>query len=460
MADSKKLQVAMFPWLAFGHILPFFELAKKIAEKGHTVFFISTPRNIKRLPKIPHNLSPLMNLVELPFPHEPNNLPQNAEATNDIPNHLIPFLMKAMDGLQEPLARFLETNTPDWIIYDIFSHWLPAIASKLGISKALFSIGNASVPCFFGPICSDNAHAYPPRTKVEHFTVSPEWITFPFKLAFKHFEAKAVLALVEENKSGVSNLYRCKIIEQATDVYLYRTCSEIEEDSLNFLRKMYGKHVIPVGLLPGSELDNADVKDCNWEAIVEWLNKQEKRSVVYVALGSEVQPSQEDITQLALGLEISGLPFFWALRKPNVVKLPGGFEERTTGRGIVCTDWVPQRKILGHESVGGFVTHCGWGSFLEGLQFGKPSIMLPFLYEQGLTARLFDKETGVEVPRNEQDGSFTGNSVAESIRIVVVEEQGRAYREKAKKMLEIFKDHLNDKYIEKLIEFMQQKKER
>ncbi|KAL5556582.1 hypothetical protein UlMin_038818 [Ulmus minor] len=454
MADSKKLQVAMFPWLAFGHILPFFELAKKIAEKGHTVFFISTPRNIKRLPKIPHNLSPLMNLVELPFPHETINLPQNAEATNDIPNHLISFLMTAMDGLQEPLAHFLETNTPDWIIHDAFCHWLPAIASKLGISKALFSIANASFSCFNGPLSSDNTHAYPPRTKVEHFTVPPEWITFPFKLAYKHFEAKNALALTltDENKTGISSFDRFKIIEEGTD------------DSLNFLRKMYGKLVIPVGLLPGSEHDNADVKDSNWETIVEWLNKQEKRSVVYVALGSEVQPSQEDITQLALGLEISGLPFFWALRKRNgvgdnvAIKLPDGFEERTAGRGIVCTDWVPQRKILGHESVGGFVTHCGWSSLLEGLQFGIPLIMLPFIYDQGLNARFFDKETGLEVPRNEQDGSFTSNSVAESIRIVVEEEQGCAYREKAKKMSKIFKDrHLHDKYIEKLIEFMQTK---
>ncbi|MED6215618.1 putative UDP-rhamnose:rhamnosyltransferase 1, partial [Stylosanthes scabra] len=101
MADQhKKLHIAVFPWLAFGHIIPFFELAKLIAQKGHKISFISTPRNIKRLPKLPPNLQPLVELIELPLPHV-QNLPQNAESTMDIPQHIIPYLKKAFDSLQE-----------------------------------------------------------------------------------------------------------------------------------------------------------------------------------------------------------------------------------------------------------------------------------------------------------------------------------------------------------------------
>jgi len=83
----KKFHIAVFPWLAFGHISPFFELSKLIAQKGHKISFISTPRNIKRLPKLPPNLQPLVNLVELSLPHI-DQLPENAEATMDIPTHL------------------------------------------------------------------------------------------------------------------------------------------------------------------------------------------------------------------------------------------------------------------------------------------------------------------------------------------------------------------------------------
>lgn len=66
MVQQHKLHIALFPWPAFGHIGPFFELAKLIAQKGHKISFISTPRNIHRLPKVLENLQPLVDLIELP----------------------------------------------------------------------------------------------------------------------------------------------------------------------------------------------------------------------------------------------------------------------------------------------------------------------------------------------------------------------------------------------------------
>ena len=113
-----------------------------------------------------------------------------------------------------------------------------------------------------------------------------------------------------------------------------------------------------------------------------WTNK--KGSVVYVALGSEVRPSQEDLNELALGLELSGLPFFWALRKRSILgdsdstELPDGFEDRIKGRGVVYTSWVPQLKILAHDSVGGFLTR--WlGLSHRGTLFCTPSYYVTLL---------------------------------------------------------------------------------
>ena len=205
---------------------------------------------------------------------------------------------------------------------------------------------------------------------------------------------------------------------------MIKTSMEVEGEWLKLLGELYDHiPVIPVGLLPPSAQENEDNnKDSTWDTIGEWFDKQEKGSVVYVALGSEIRPSQQDFTALALGREQSGLPFFWALRKS--VQLPEGFLERAKGSGIVWTDWAPQLRILAHESVGGFLTHCGWGSVKEALQFGVPFVLLPFLMDQGLNARfLEEREVGVEVPRNEQNGLFSSDSVAQTLRLVMKDEE-------------------------------------
>lgn len=54
---ENKLHIVMFPWLAFGHIIPYLKLSKLIAQKGHKISFISTSRNIDRLPKLPLEFS-------------------------------------------------------------------------------------------------------------------------------------------------------------------------------------------------------------------------------------------------------------------------------------------------------------------------------------------------------------------------------------------------------------------
>ncbi|CAA7019789.1 unnamed protein product [Microthlaspi erraticum] len=113
-----RLHVVMFPWLAFGHMIPHLELSKLIAQKGHTVSFISTPRNIDRLlPRLPENLSSAISFVKIPLPSN-NKLPEDCEATTDVPFHLVPYLKIAMDGMRIPVTEFLESSKPDWILQD------------------------------------------------------------------------------------------------------------------------------------------------------------------------------------------------------------------------------------------------------------------------------------------------------------------------------------------------------
>ncbi|GMH01793.1 hypothetical protein Nepgr_003632 [Nepenthes gracilis] len=449
--EDRQLHIVMFPWLGFGHLLPFLELSKSLARRGHRISFVSAPRNIQRLPIIPPDLATLIDFIKFPLPHQ-EDLPPDAESTADVPFNRLQSMIKAVDGLSEPMAKLLETSSPDWVFYDFPSHWLPPMATKLGIRSAIFSVVCASFLVFI-PASSDSFDLH--YETLDDLTLPPKWMTFPTTIEFRLHEVKKMLLHIGENgprlTAGISGC----------DLIIVRSCEEIEGNYLNLLKELHGKPVVPAGLLPPS-VQERDGDDATWREISDWLKKHDKGSVVYGAFGSESSQTQEDITEVALGLEISGLPFIWVLRKSTRLSdgspwvLPEGFEERTNGRGLVWKTWAPQLRILSHESVGGFLTHCGWSSVIEGLQSGQPLIMLPFFADQASNARvLAEMKVGIEIPRDEDDGSFTRNSVAESLRLVFVDEDRKIYREKAKESSALFGDRsLHGQYVDKLVEHL------
>ncbi|OUZ99747.1 UDP-glucuronosyl/UDP-glucosyltransferase [Macleaya cordata] len=456
-----------------GHLIPFFQLSKSLARKdGIRISFVSTPRNLQKLPKIPPNLSSLITLVSLPFLHDhvgDNLLPENAESSTDIPIEKTQLLKKAFDGLESSLSTFLQNSNPaaDWIIHDYASHWLPTgIVEKLGIPCVYFGVFTAASLAFIGPpeVLIQNQSMNP-----EDFTTVPKWVPFPSNVVYRFHELLQYnKGAPQDHDSGVPDTRRFGFTIRDSEFVALRSCVEFESDWLTLLSELYQKPVIPLGLLPPSMKDTEDEgedRNDNWVVIKEWLDKQREGSVVYVALGTEAALSQEQVNELALGLESSKLPFFWVLRKSPGLNsaqdqlsyfLPDGFEDRIRGRGIVHMSWVPQVRILGHQSVGGFLTHCGFNSVIEGLAFGRVLILLPMLNDQGLNARLLEgKKVGLEIPRNERDGSFSSESVAESLRVVMVEKEGEVLRNKAKEMKEVFGDiKLHESYMNSFVQFL------
>ena len=90
---------------------------------------------------------------------------------------------------------------------------------------------------------------------------------------------------------------------------------------------------------------------------LSWLENQMPNSVLYVSFGSVCALTQQQINELALGLELSGKKFLWVFRAPSDVDvknddplkfLPHGFLERTKEQGLVITSWAPQTQILSH----------------------------------------------------------------------------------------------------------------
>lgn len=145
------LHVVVFPWLAFGHLIPFLELSKRLARRGHAVTFVSTPRNVSRLPPIPPSLSGRVRLVTLPLPPV-DGLPEGAESTADIPPEKVDLLKAAFDGLAAPFADLLTAacgdhrrgedgleRRPDWIVLDFAHHWLCPIADQHKVTSYIYT---------------------------------------------------------------------------------------------------------------------------------------------------------------------------------------------------------------------------------------------------------------------------------------------------------------------------------
>ena len=122
----------------------------------------------------------------------------------------------------------------------------------------------------------------------------------------------------------------------------------------------------------------------------------------------------------------------------------------------VCRRWAPQVKILAHVSVGAFLNHSGWSSVVEALQFSKPLVLVAFSNDQGTNLLiLVERMMGFAVPRDENDGSFTRDAVAESLRTVVRGDEGKVYRDKAKEVSGMFGDkEVQDKYVDEFLRIL------
>ena len=149
MADSKEappaLHIVVFPWLAFGHMIPFLELSNRLATRGHAITFISTPRNASRLPAVPPELSSNVRVVSVDLPSV-DGLPEGAESTADVPPEKVGLLKKAFDRLAAPFAGLVAdacaaadsgrasaagfSRKPDWIILDFAQNWIWPIAEE------------------------------------------------------------------------------------------------------------------------------------------------------------------------------------------------------------------------------------------------------------------------------------------------------------------------------------------
>ncbi|MCL7041172.1 hypothetical protein MKW94_009949 [Papaver nudicaule] len=217
-----------------------------------------------------------------------------------------------------------------------------------------------------------------------------------------------------------------------SDIFCTRTIGEMESCYCDYLEIQYKKPVLPTGAaLPDkTQLISKNTARPLEERWANWLGGFEKGSVLYCAFGSQGVLSKDQFQELLLGFELTGMPFFVALKPPVGFEtvdeaLPEGFKERVQGRGIVHGGWVQQLEILSHSSIGCFVSHAAFSSLLESLVYTDVQLVLmPYLTEQCLNSRLLSGEfkVAVEVEKKETESWFSKESICSSIKTVMDED--------------------------------------
>ncbi|CAL4995424.1 unnamed protein product [Urochloa decumbens] len=422
---GKAIHVVMLPWLAFGHISPFAQLASKLVSIDGEPIRVSFLTAAGNLPRVRSMLGPAaaeaVAVVPLHLPRVPG-LPEGSASTAELTASGAELLKVALDGTREQVAALLADLRPDAALIDFATPWVCDVAVPLGVKVLHFSVFSAvtgaylAVPARRLPTSAGDLMSAPdgfPESSV--VATVPAYQAADFTYMFTSFDGQPCVY-----DRVVASIKPC-------DAVVIKSCMEMEGGYINYLSAQFGRPVLVTGPVvpepPQGELER------RWAS---WLSSFPENSVVFASFGSETFLPPGAAAELLLGLEATGRPFLAVLNFPKGgadaeaelrASIPPGLEERVSGRGKVCTGWVQQQHILRHRSVGCYLNHAGFSSAVEGLVAGCRLVFLPMKGDQYLNAALLARElrVGVEVARRDEDGWFGRQDVSDAVAVAVAD---------------------------------------
>ncbi|CAL5046487.1 unnamed protein product [Urochloa decumbens] len=399
-AGSGRDHVVVFPFMAKGHTLPLLHLASALAalptgDAGATaslrVTVVTTPGNLafarRRLPA-------RVALVALPFPAHPD-LPPGAESADALPSHsLFPAFLRATALLRDPFAAYLSSlpSPPLALVSDFFLGFTQRVAEDAGVPRVTFH----GMSAFSLALCFSLATAPrpPPPPPIENGidggAAALRVPGFPEGFTIAEDEVPHAVAQAADVDDPVTRflLDEVRDWEHRSWGVLVNSFDALDGDYAPLLESFYlpGARawlVGPLFLLAAAGEDGDGDEDP--EGCLPWLDERAAMSVVYVSFGTQVHVGAAQLDELAHGLVGSGHAFLWAVRSSSGHAWSPPVDVGPKGK--VVRGWVPQRRVLAHPAVGGFLSHCGWNSVLESMAAGRPVLAWPVMAEQAANAK-------------------------------------------------------------------------
>ncbi|RZC91322.1 hypothetical protein C5167_027384 [Papaver somniferum] len=411
-SDIAQPHIIMLPSPGMGHLISFVELAKRLVHNhGFSVTF-TIPTDTGSPSKAQKSvLDSLHSSIKSIFlsPVDISDLPANVKGETKISL----MVTRSVPSLSNSFKHIGSTHRVVAFVVDAFGTDTFDAANEFNI-KPYYSCEYRDVP---------------------------EPIQIPGSIAINGIDLIDPMQ-DRKNDSYTWILHHAKRYKLAAGVLL-NTFDEFETDAIKSLKgnESGNPPIYPIGPLIRTG-ENGNVSDES--GCLKWLEDQPLGSVLFISFGSGGTLSSEQLTELALGLEMSEQRFLLVARSPSDKAanaffnpqgisdpfdfLPEGFLERTKKLGLVVDSWAPQVQVLSHTSTGGFLTHCGWNSTLESTVHGVPLIAWPLYAEQKMNALMLEDLKVAIRPKADERGIIRRDEISRVVKGLMEGEEGKNIR--------------------------------
>ncbi|KAL3738951.1 hypothetical protein ACJRO7_020353 [Eucalyptus globulus] len=453
---TQKPHAVCMPFPAQGHIKPMLCLAKLLHHRGFHITFVNTEYNHKRLLRS-RGPSALDGLPSFRFRTIPDGLPPpDADVTQDIPtlcrssrDLCLPYFRDLLQTLDEESATSGSPPVSCVVSDGVMSFTLDA-AEAAGVPLVLFWTTSACGFMGYVQYRSLVDKGLSPLRDASYLTngyldTIIDWIPGMRSISLR--DLPSFIRTTDPNDFMVDFLsVETERAKRASAIVL-NTFDRLEHEVVDALKAMFP----PIYTLGPLHLLTAQLPDDGTRSIgsnlwkeepgcLKWLDSKPPGSVVYVNFGSITVMSPAQLVEFAWGLANSGKTFLWIIR-PDLVAgdtavLPPEFSAATRERSLLAS-WCPQERVLGHQAVGGFLTHSGWNSTIESIVAGVPVVCWPFFAEQPTNCRYSREEWGMGM---EIDSDVKRDEVERQVRELMEGKRGKEMKRKAMEWKEMARE--------------------
>ncbi|ESQ40504.1 hypothetical protein EUTSA_v10013500mg [Eutrema salsugineum] len=424
MEKTNGRRVILFPLPLQGCINPMIQLAKILHSRGFSITVIHTRFNAPKA-----SSHPLFTFLQIP-----DGLSEAETRTRDVTLLITLLNQRCESPFRECLTKlFAESETEEekqrtsCLIDD--SNWLftQSVAESFNLPR--FVLCTYKFTFFLG-------HLLVPQLRREGFLPFPDSEAEDLVPVFPPLRKKDLSRIMRNSRqSELLDSYLQKILEttKRASGIIVMSCEELDRDSLAESNEVFTFPIFPIG---PSHIHDVQASSSSLfepdQSCIPWLDKRETRSVTYVSLGSIVTISESELLEIACGLSNTNLSFLWVVRPGSVhgrdwiESLPQGFIESLDEKGKIVK-WAPQKEVLAHRAIGGFLTHNGWNSTVESICEGVPMISLPFAWDQMLNARFVSDVWRIGI---HLEGRIERREIERAVRRLMLGSEGEGIRER------------------------------